>query len=652
VFRHNLLAHLLGLLTLSTVAATAHADDWQPIAPEELRMNSEPMAPAAPAIYLYRQVDRDDSAFSETVYSRIKILTEEGRKYADVEISYDNRTESIRGIQARTIRPDGSIANFEGTIFEKPIVQGRGVKLLAKTFTLSDVQVGSIIEYRFRRILQYGYVYDSHWILSQDLFTKRAKFSLVQNPDFSLRYSWPMGLPAGTEPPKKEGSRIRLETHDVPAFVTEGNMPPERELKTRVDFIYTADLNVEKDPVVFWKKYAKQRYRDINDFVDERRAMEQAVAQIIGPADSQETKLRKIYARTQQIRNLSFERQKSEQEVKREGQKEAKDVADVWKQGYGDGLQITWLFLALARASGIEADPVLVSTRDVYFFSERLMNPGHLNSNVVVVNLNGKEIYLDPGTAFAPFGLLPWSETGVKGLRLSKEGGSWISTPLPAASQSRTERKTNLQLGTNGTLEGTLTVTYSGLEALWRRHEERNEDDADKRKFLESEIQADIPSGIEVALTNQPDWTSSESTLVAEYNLKVPGWASGAGQRLLLTVGLFGGRDKHTFEHASRIHPIYYNFPYTSRDDITIELPGGWSANSLPQPRNNDLKVIAYSASVEDRKQSLALKRELAVSMLILDSKYYSQLRDFFQAVRSDDEEQIVITSGKTPARR
>jgi hypothetical protein len=37
------------------------ADDWQPISPDELKMTSLPEAPDAPAVILYRQVDRDDT---------------------------------------------------------------------------------------------------------------------------------------------------------------------------------------------------------------------------------------------------------------------------------------------------------------------------------------------------------------------------------------------------------------------------------------------------------------------------------------------------------------------------------------------------------------------------------------------------------------
>jgi len=45
--------------------------------------------PGAPAVILYRQVDRDDGRTAhEDNYVRIKILTDEGRKYANVEIPF------------------------------------------------------------------------------------------------------------------------------------------------------------------------------------------------------------------------------------------------------------------------------------------------------------------------------------------------------------------------------------------------------------------------------------------------------------------------------------------------------------------------------------------------------------------------------------
>jgi hypothetical protein len=72
---------------------------FQPVVPDDLKMTAGPQAPGAPAIILFRQVDRDDNGRTshENDYFRIKILTEEGRKYADIEIPYFKDNEKIVG---------------------------------------------------------------------------------------------------------------------------------------------------------------------------------------------------------------------------------------------------------------------------------------------------------------------------------------------------------------------------------------------------------------------------------------------------------------------------------------------------------------------------------------------------------------------------
>jgi Domain of Unknown Function with PDB structure (DUF3857)/Transglutaminase-like superfamily len=643
---------LMGVAT-NRVGTIRAADEWLPISPEELKMTSVPEAPGAPAIYLYRQVDRNDeyAASREYNYERIKILTEEGRKYADVEIPFVKGLEDITNLRARTVRLDGSIANFEGKAFEKTIVKARGLKYLAKTFTLPDVQVGSIIEYHYQNVMAENSLFNSEWILSEELFTKHAKFSLRPYPQRTLRWGLPAGLPPGTVPPKEDHGFIRAELQNIPAFQIEDYMPPENELKFRVVFLYSDGSNVESVPDKYWKTEGKKYDASIENFIGKRKAMEQAVAQIVTQSDSPEVKLRKIYARVQKIRNTSYELAKTEQEIKREKEKDARDVEEVWKRGYGDGVQINWLFLALARAAGAEAYPIIASGRNNNFFKPNLLNPNELDANMVLVKLDGKDVYCDPGTAFAPFGLLSWEETGVQGLKLDKDGGSWVITTLPESVASRIDRKADLKLDDTGTLEGKLTVTFTGLEALRRRLEERNVDEADRKKYLEDQVREYVPVGIDVELTNKPDWGSSAETLVAEYDLKVQGWMSGAGKRAFLPVGLFGATEKQLFDHAIRVHPIYFQFPSQKIDNVTIELPLGWQVSSVPPAKGESSKVIAYSMKVENEKGTLHVSRMLNVDMLLLDAKYYTSLRNFFQIVRAGDEQQVVLEPGRAAAK-
>jgi Domain of Unknown Function with PDB structure (DUF3857) len=643
---------LVFLVTL--FANPTWAVNFQPVSPDELKMTSEPKAAGVPAIILFRQVDRDDRGRTahEDVYFRIKILTEEGRKYGDIEIPFWKEQGDVVNLHARTIEPDGTIVNFTGKAFDKSIVKARGVKYMAKTFTLPNVQIGSILEYYYTTDFSENYVFDSHWILSSELFTKHAKFSLKPYTSdyipWNVRWTWNQLPPGTVQPAEAPNHVINLEASDIPAFQTEDYMPPENEMKSRVDFIYSEEA-FEKEPGKYWKKLGKKRNDQLESFIGKRKAMDQAVSEIISPGDSPEVKLQKIYARVQQIRNTSYEAEKTEQEQKRSQEKNPDNVETIWKKQYGNGQQLTWLFLALARSAGFEASGIWLADRSNYFFVPQTMDGRRLDANVVVVKLNGKDVFFDPGAAFTPFGMLPWLETSVQGLKLDKDGGTWLQTSLPASADSVIQRKAELKLTETGELGGKLIVTYTGLEASRRRVQQRLADEAERKKFLEDEVREAIPVACDVELTNQPDWKSS-SSLVAEYTLKVTGWVSGAGRRALLPVGLFAAPEKHLFDHAERVHPVYFEFPFQRSDDVSIDLPLGWQISTVPKPENLDAKAVTYNLEAKNDKGTLHLNRALNVDLLMLPAEKYPALRKIFQIVRTVDEEQVILQPSSASA--
>jgi transglutaminase-like putative cysteine protease len=640
-----LLLPVLFLGMISYRPQRASADEWQPISPDELKMTSLPEAPGAPAVILYRQVDRKDLGRANTEYNyvRIKILTEEGRKYANVEIPFDRSQSNVSSLRARTVHPDGSIVNFDGKTYDQVIVKSKGTKFFARTFSMPDVQVGSIVEYHFNYDFNDNYVYDSRWILSDDLFTKKAVFTLLPYSRFAVRWTWPAGLPAGTEPPKEGPDRIiRMSAANIPAFVEEDYMPPANELKFRVDFIYSEDT-FESNEDKYWRSFGKKQNGRVESFIGKHKAVDEAVAGLVSASDSPEEKLHKLYTRCQQLRNLSYEPFKTGEEAKRANLKPIENVDELLKNGYGNGYEITWVFLAMARAAGFDASPVLVANRADYFFNPTRMNSKELNSNVVVVKVNGKDLFFDPGAALVPYGLLPWVETAARGRKLDKDGGTWIDTPLPEPSASRISRKADLRLTDEGDLQGKVTITYTGLQAYNVRVEERNEDDTARKKFLEDQLKECVPAAIDVEVKNQPDWKDADQPFVVEYDVKIAGWASSAGKRALLPVGIFTAPEKHMFEGSVRVYPVYFHFPFEKVDDVSVTLPLAWQVGSLPKPLDNDAKAARYTLKAENNSSGVHFNRTLMSNLAILPKDSYPALRHFYQSVRSGDEQQIVL---------
>jgi len=627
---------------LSGIPRVSAASQPPPVTPEELKMTAEPLAPGAPAIILYRQVDRVDNSAAayEDTFVRIKILTDEGRKYGDVEIPYNEGAGiHISKLSARTIHPDGSLSEFKGTPFEKEIVKARGWKYMAKTFALPDVQVGSVIECSFRQEF-YGRSDFPRWILNDELFTKHAQFSLFPSDKWALSWTG-YRLPNGTPAPKESDKVLRLEVSNIPAFEVEDYMPPPFEVASLVEFTYLWDS--EKDVTKYWKNRSKDWNQVVDDFMNRRGAMEHAVSQIVSPGDSPELKAQKIFDRVQKLRNLTWERKKTEQEYRRDKLKDNLTVQDVWGHGYGEIDDLNWLFLALVRAGGLEAYPVWASDRSYYFFQSSQRNERKLLHPIVMLRMNGQSVFCDPGTPFIPFATLPWYETAVPGLRLGKDGGEWITTPLSPSANSRTVRSATLNLAENGDLSGKLTVTFTGLKATEFRTDDRDQDETHRKKGLEDEIKSYIPVQAEVELINKPDWTSSLAPLIAEFNVSVSGWGSSAGKKAILPAGLFTASEKTQFQRVQRVHPIYFHYPYQVEDDIRISLPAGWQISSVPNPATLEGNVVSYAFKSEADKDAVHINRKLRVDALLLAQKSYPVLRAFFQSVRVADEGQVLL---------
>jgi hypothetical protein len=201
-----------------------------------------------------------------------------------------------------------------------------------------------------------------------------------------------------------------------------------------------------------------------------------------------------------------------------------------------------------------------------------------------------------------------------------------------------------------GSLEGKITVTFTGLESLSRRLELRQKDDTARKKYLEDQLSEYIPAAIEAELKAQPDWKGSSEPLVAEYQVKISGWASSAGKRALLPVGLFGATEKHLFEHAHREFPVVFEFPFKKIDDVTIELPLGWQVGSAPKDVDQDAKAAEYILKSDGKNGTVHFNRVLRSDLYIVPADKYAALRNFFQVVRSGDEQQIVLQPGTAAA--
>jgi hypothetical protein len=627
-------------------AGLADVPPWRTVTPEELAMRSEPKAPGAPAIILYMEVDRDASLNREERYYQIKILTDEGRSAANVQITFDSNVERVRDIEARTIRKDGTIVPFTGEIFEAPLAKGSDQRLMSKTFALVDAEVGSVVEYRYSRRFNVGF--ELRWLLANNLFTREARYSF--RAGFPTRYSSPRGLPPGTAPLEvdKKKNRVRLHTRDVPALVEEEYSPPLAESQYVLNFIPAVDwYKPAKDAETFWTRHADQQRNSTRYFMNGSGSLRKVILELAPESDAPEVRLRKIFDACAALRNRSYEPDRSEDEMARADEREVINVRDMWKRQYGWAREIDLLFMAMAREAGFTVAEVWLANREKTFFDPQQMDTRWFNWLYIGVMLNGKEQYFSPGTRFVPFGQIVWSATAVKALRIDEKQHTWIRMPAAAADENRTRQVARLKLSADGELSGTVSVTYTGHEASWRRNREHHEDAAHRREFLEKDLTGSLSGEAIAKVLKDPDWEGS-GDFVVEYELTLPDRVLTAGNRRLLPAGWFVANKNGFFRRAERIAPIYFRYPWDNEEDVQIELPPGWTLDGAPEARRVDQKVMFYSMEVGADRNIVRTKRRFRHDLTLVTASSYDAIRKFYEDMRAGDGLQVVL---KTAAR-
>jgi hypothetical protein len=275
------------------------------------------------------------------------------------------------------------------------------------------------------------------------------------------------------------------------------------------------------------------------------------------------------------------------------------------------------------------------------------MSFSQLDSEIAVVRLNGKRVFLDPGTRYCPYGVLRWFRTGTAAMDMSDPGGL-INTPGANDEGAIISRSAELKLGADGAAKGEVRIEYSGTEALERRLSALETDDAGRKKELEDEVKLWLPANAKVEMTDSVAWDKEYEPLTAVFKVEVPEFASAAGKRLLIPTALFLPKVKRVLKSGPRKYPIYYHYAFTEIDALSLEVPEGYSAETLAAPQTLNTKLGSYSSSATTMGKRVTLERSLKVKGMYFQPELYNELRDFFVKVQAGDELQTVLRQGPT----
>jgi hypothetical protein len=649
----RVLALCLVLVPLSAFAFS----DWQQPTADELSMKSYPADPDAPAVFLYREETVDDNVHIHTVYARVKILSEKGKEmFGDIEIPYDAGFSTIRNVSGRTIHSDGTVIPFDGKPYDKLLVKEGSERVNSKVFSMPDVQVGSILEFRWILAYDDNYMLPPQWYIQREVPVLKAHYRFVSSSarGGNLRYivSNEFGhqiaanqllytplLPPGDKVIENADGSFVVDAENIPATPHENYLPPLRSLSYRVLFYYSPFRTSDE----YWKTLGKYWSEDFNRFAKPSGKIHDAVSGIIAPGDSDEQKVQKIYAAVMKLENTSFTREHSAEENKAEGLK-VKTAEDIWAQQRGDSDEITRLFVAMVRAAGLQAYGAIVVDRDRDLFVQSYLTWSQMDDELAVVSIGGKDVFFDPGQRYCEFGKLHWKHTWASGIRQTDKGTEIFTSPGTTYQDNGTDRRAQLTLDADGQVHGIIREIMTGAEALRWRQAALRSDEAGIKKRFEEELQRSMPPGVQVKTDHFIGLTDSSSSLMAVVNLSGT-LGTATGKHVFLPGVFFEAGNAPLFAETHRENMVDMHYPYMVHDDVQMTLPPNFSVDSLPQ--GGELPFVPNAdyvvKFVTPAGNTFAYGRLLRVASSFYKATEYPDLRSFFQKVSADDQEQVAL---------
>ena len=651
----------LALLFAITSPALLFAQFQQPTA-EELKMTDDPKAPGAAAVYLNWEEVANDPIHFQSVYVRIKVLQEKGKELATVHLPYWHGNFKIADIKARTIHSDGTVIPLAGKpedllLSKTSSGNGEQMQINSKVFTLPSVEVGSILEYRYDLRYDDDHVSSPTWEIQRPYFVHHARYTFTPFKAFlpggtSMGLTdahgnsvntliWYKVLPAGVDMKADVAGVFHLEVTDIPAAPDEEFMPPLDGMLYQVKFYYKSS----RDSAQYWIDEAKRWSKEVDHFAEPSKTIKEAVAGIIAPGDSDLDKAKKLYKAVQALDNTDYSRKKTDAELKQLKLKVARHAEDTWAQKSGSSQDIALLYLAMLRAAGLNANDMKVVDRSERVFAMGLLDFDQLDDDIVVLNIAGKDISLDPGEKMCPFQTVRWTHSGTAGIVQGDHVRSLAITPEQTYTSNKLTRNGDLTIDEHGAVTGQLTFVMLGQEALaWRQLALRNDQDELKKQFDRS-LESAVPDGIEAHIDHFLGLDDPDANLIAI--VKVHGNLGAAtSKRLLLPGFFFQTRGSHPFvNQEKRLEPVDMHYGDTVTDQIVYHLPANMSVEGAPQ----DTKVLWQGHAVFATKTAAApnqitIARIFARGFSSVKPEEYQDLRGFYQKVAAADQAQLVLT--------
>lgn len=644
---------LFGSCLFSAVACLAAAAEWPAIVPAELAATHGQIDPEA-AVEVLESVtvidQRASSGISTEVYMRLKVFTAVGvDQVSKVEIPFDRRTARVKEIEARTIRPDGSVVAVKNQdIFEREVVKGGGVREHLMSFAPPAIEPGAIIEYRYRMVDDrfvgfFPFVFQgakpARKITYRFRPTSRLPPSIIMQ---ALFFHYPQ-----RELKADRSGYYEFTMTNQPAVKDESFAPPifYRCAAVLLYYIYS----VPDEPARYWPRISADLLRDTKSKAKPTKTVKAEAARLIAGAATDDEKLRRIHDFCRgEIRNIHRPGLTNEQRKKLS---ENYSAADTLKHRYGTAGDIRRLFVALAIAAGFDARLALGNDRRAIMFEPSLAIPFAFTDPLAAVRRGDAWVFFDPGATYLPPATVPWHNGETAAIIANEPSSLIVQVASAPTAHSLRHQRAALSINEDGSLEGDVTLSYAGYYEWNEKEELESAGPAEIEKYLLATIEPHL-QGAEISAIKVENADKALAPLKITYRLKVPDFAERTGARLFVQPSVFRRGGRALFEAEKRDSMILFRHRANEIDDISISVPEGFDIEAASAPADIDLGTAGnYRVNLRwaPKSRTVLYRREFQLNSIGFPAASYAKIKRLFEVIHERDNHTLTFRQSAPP---
>ncbi|OUJ73129.1 DUF3857 domain-containing protein [Hymenobacter crusticola] len=601
--------------------------------------------------------------------TRIRILRKAGYDWATVQVPLyvkDNSTEELQKLKGMTYNLVGG-----DVMKDKLDISKAGFKEVIDknhrlySFTLPNVREGSIIEFSYT--IKSDFLFNlQDWQFQHDIPVRWSEYRVVIPPFYRYKQTVRGYLPFALEESQvvpystsySEDARdsfgnsfgnsghsaslsgqalqVRWAVKNAPAFREEPYMTSASNYRRSVDFElagydFSRNGNEYHDLTGTWEKITKS--------LQEEELFGVLLTQN-GPLTAEAQLLLKTI--TGAAERAAAVLALVQQRVKYNGQERiyaSQSFRKTCEQHLGNSSDLNLLLVQTLRSAGLDANPILLSTRRHGLVQTDLPELSQFNYVVAHVALPDKsDLLLDATEPLAPAGLLPERCLNGQG-RLLANTGRWV--PLKPTKRYMQFTTAQFTMNDKGGLQGKMHLEYDGYAGLETR-----------KQILELGEQ-----GYQTQFTRRwSDWhftgplTMTElqdptKILKADVALTLPEPEAPA-PLLYLPLAQTLGQFTNPFKHEERQYPVDFSTLHDYLRMVTLTLPANYTVQERPTnlvltlPDNGGRFTYNITQSTPGTLQIVS-RLQLLKSVYTPDE--YTALREFYSRAIAKHGEMLVL---------